>query len=118
MHDTVYAIAFDGNEFLMVWHPRRNGWEMPGGSIESGETPEQAAIREFREEAGYDIDVIATRDIGTCYVCAAILGPKTTNDNEMSASMFSSVPDQLSFDRDEYEDTVPWALSMVSASLH
>ena len=26
MHSTVYAVAFDGDEFLMVWHPRRNGW--------------------------------------------------------------------------------------------
>lgn len=114
MHSTVYAIAFDGDEFLMVWHPRRNGWEMPGGSIEEGETPEQAAIREFREEAGYDIEVVATRDIGTCYVCSAVLGSRTSEDNEMIASMFSTIPDELSFDRQEYEDTVPWARSVIT----
>ena len=118
MHSTVYAIAFDGEDFLMAWHPKRKGWEMPGGSIEVGETPEQAAIREFHEEAGYDIEVVATRDIGTCYVCAAILGPRIADDNEMVTSMFSTIPDELSFDRQEYEDTVPWARSMIIDGKH
>ncbi len=37
-------------------------WEFPGGKIESGETPQQAAIREAREEIGLEIEVIAARE--------------------------------------------------------
>lgn len=109
MGRTAYAIAFDGDEFLMVWHERRGGWEMPGGHVEPGETSEQAAAREFLEEAGYEIEVVACRDIGYCDVCAAVLGNKIREDCEMESRMFSEIPERLSFDRAEYEDTIPWA---------
>jgi len=32
-------------------------WEFPGGSVELGETPAEAAAREFREECGTDLAV-------------------------------------------------------------
>jgi 8-oxo-dGTP diphosphatase len=39
------------------------GWEFPGGKVEPGESPEQAAVREAREELGVEVELGAL--IGT-----------------------------------------------------
>ena len=105
---TAYCVAFEGDRFLMVYHPRRKGWEMPGGKLEEGETPEGAAKRECLEESGYEVEITAVRDIGYCDVCAArIVGKK--GEGEMRSELFEDIPDDLSFDKTEYETVVPWA---------
>lgn len=36
-----------------------NLWEFPGGRVEPGESPEQAVVREFMEETGFEVQVTA-----------------------------------------------------------
>jgi 8-oxo-dGTP diphosphatase len=45
------ALAFDGQRILMT-NLRQRGWDIPGGHLEPGETPEAAMRREVIEEAG------------------------------------------------------------------
>jgi len=51
------VVIDDRQRVLMIWRHRfitdQWGWEIPGGKIESGETPMEAAAREVLEETGW-----------------------------------------------------------------
>jgi 8-oxo-dGTP pyrophosphatase MutT (NUDIX family) len=51
---TAFVIVRDGLDIVLA-NNRRRGVEAPGGHIEPGETPEQAAVRECFEETGCEI---------------------------------------------------------------
>ncbi len=52
----------DRDEILLIKRgkpPQYGRWMVPGGSLEWGETLEQAAVREVREETGIEIEIEA-----------------------------------------------------------
>jgi 8-oxo-dGTP diphosphatase len=59
------AIIVDGGRVLMIRRRQREGkllWAFPGGGIEAGESPEQAAVREVAEEV--ELEVKSVRVLG------------------------------------------------------
>jgi 8-oxo-dGTP pyrophosphatase MutT (NUDIX family) len=54
------VLLVDGG-VVLVKNPR-NEWELPGGRLEVGETPESALVREFEEELSIRISVEAPID--------------------------------------------------------
>ena len=55
-----YAVVVreDGRMLLPHWSEGdRGGWTLPGGGIDPGEDPAAAAVREVREETGYDVEL-------------------------------------------------------------
>lgn len=64
------GVVFDLHlaQVLLVNH-RWRGWVPPGGRVEPGETPREAARRELLEETGLRLDLLAARAAVTvrCY---------------------------------------------------
>lgn len=59
--EVVAALIWRGKEFMICQRPAHKArgllWEFVGGKVESGETGEQALVRECREELGVTVSV-------------------------------------------------------------
>ena len=55
----IFVVADD--QVLLIHHRKLDKWLPLGGHIELDEDPEQAAVREAKEESGLDVELLGER---------------------------------------------------------
>ncbi len=115
------AIAVKGKKFLLIKRgvaPRKGTWVSPSGFIETGETPEEACLRELKEETGISgeiarlIGVIGREDkeiYGDMVVVrylVKIKSGKITPGDEVENAKFFDIAELPSYYVDIYKDLI------------
>ena len=64
MRQSAVSVVRDGDLVLAIWNEKYQGWVLPGGKVEPGESVKKAQARELEEEAG-----LATKKAVEFYSC-------------------------------------------------
>ena len=73
---TVAIFVVQSGKVLLIHHRKLNKWLPLGGHIELDEDPEQAAIREAREESGLEVELLGERPPTTGPGTRALIAPR------------------------------------------
>jgi 8-oxo-dGTP diphosphatase len=112
------AVVRDGRGRLLMirraHEPAMGAWSLPGGRVEPGENPAQAAEREVREETGLEVRVdtlLATVEVGPYLIhdfAATVRGGTLTPGDDASDARWCSAAElsDLTLSAGLYEELV------------
>lgn len=102
---TVDPVIVTEDKVILIkraFEPYENHWALPGGIVEYGETVENAAVREAKEETGLDIEIERLvgvyskhdRDprghfVSICFFCRRVGGELRTSEETREVREFS-----------------------------
>jgi 8-oxo-dGTP pyrophosphatase MutT (NUDIX family) len=81
---TVAIFVVQDAKVLLIHHRKLDKWLPLGGHIELDEDPEQAAIREAREESGLEVELLGERPPTTSPGTRALIAPRFLDIHRIS----------------------------------
>ena len=86
----------------------KGGWEFPGGKIDAGETPEEALVREIKEELDTEVEVIELLDTVEydypnfhlsmdCFICSIKSGDLVLKEHEAAQWLTKETLDSVNW---------------------
>jgi 8-oxo-dGTP pyrophosphatase MutT (NUDIX family) len=81
---TVAIFVVHVGKVLLIHHRKLDKWLPLGGHIELDEDPEQAALRETREESGLEVELLGERPPTTEPGTRALIGPRFLDIHRIS----------------------------------
>ena len=105
-------------EIALIRTAEEGRWQLPKGIVDPGETPEQAAVREVREEAGIDCEIQDPIETIEYWFVASYDGPRKRYHKKVSFFLMTYVSGDVA-DHDHEVTEARWvltddALSMLS----
>ncbi len=73
---TVAIFVVEGKRVLLIHHRKLDKWLPLGGHVELDEDPEQAALREAKEESGLEVELLGERPPTTGPGTRALIAPR------------------------------------------
>lgn len=115
-----FAIIFDEQRRLLLCHRCDDDvWNLPGGGVEDGELPHEAAVRETKEETGLDVEIIrlvgvyakpGSNDLVFSFECQVVAGEILTTSESDQVRYFPL--DQLP------PNTLPFHIERIQDAIH
>lgn len=94
-----FGFIFDENNRILLCHRLDYDlWNLPGGTMEAGESPWECVIREVREETGLEVEIVRLAGIYNkpeknelvfSFVCRIVSGKITLNEEADKIEYFS-----------------------------
>ena len=83
---TVAIFVVHDGKILLIHHRQLNHWLPLGGHIELDEDPEQAALREAKEESGLEVELLGERPPTTGPGTRALIAPRFLDIHRITAT--------------------------------
>ena len=114
--DSARSIIIRDGKAAMIHSLKYNYYKFPGGGIENGESPEQAMIRETREEAGLVVIPETVREYGMVHrIQRSTKDPTECFVQDNYYFLCDVLPRTVSQDLDRYEALESYRLEFVNA---